>query len=215
MRARLDSAVLGQPMADSGLFDMGALNSLLAVITALAIVAAMRIVGILLIAAMMVLPVASAQLLARSFRSTLTWAVGVGVVSTILGLAVARIWDLAPSGAIVLVTSFQRQQFRPRLPVGERRPLRDFEDAARIADQRLLVEHSQPDSRLQRDAPGVRPLLARRQPEERRLAGTVGADQRHLPPRANEEGRAVQHLLRAVRLADAGEGEGAHGRRDA
>ena len=41
----------------------------LAVLTAVAVVAAMRIVGILLIAAMMVLPVASGQLLARSFRA--------------------------------------------------------------------------------------------------------------------------------------------------
>ena len=65
----------------------------------------MRIVGILLIAAMMVLPVASAQLLARSFRSTLAYAVGVGVASTIVGLAVARLWDIAPSGSIVLVTA--------------------------------------------------------------------------------------------------------------
>ena len=47
------------------------LNGLLAVITACAIVTAMRVVGILLVAALMVLPVASGQLLARSFRGTL------------------------------------------------------------------------------------------------------------------------------------------------
>jgi len=105
LRRPMFAVVTDEQWAKVAGLPVAALNSLLAVITALAIVAAMRIVGILLIAAMMVLPVASAQLLARSFRSTLTWAVGVGVVSTILGLAVARIWDLAPSGAIVLVTS--------------------------------------------------------------------------------------------------------------
>jgi zinc transport system permease protein len=88
------SAVAGLPVS--------ALNSMLAVITACAVVAAMRIVGILLIAALMVLPVASAQLLARSFRGTLGWAVGVGVGSVIGGLLASWYLDMAPSGAIVL-----------------------------------------------------------------------------------------------------------------
>jgi len=65
----------------------------------------MRIVGILLIAAMMVLPVASGQLLARSFRGTLWWSVAIGVASSILGLAASRIWGLAPGGTIVLITA--------------------------------------------------------------------------------------------------------------
>jgi zinc transport system permease protein len=78
------------------------MNSLLAVLTAVAVVAAMRIVGILLVAAMMVLPVASAQLLARSFRGTLAVAVAVGAGSVVAGLSAAWFWDIAPSGAIVL-----------------------------------------------------------------------------------------------------------------
>ena len=53
-----------------------ALNALLAVLTAVTVVAAMRIVGVLLIAALMVLPVATSRLLARSFRGTLFGAVG-------------------------------------------------------------------------------------------------------------------------------------------
>jgi zinc transport system permease protein len=84
---------------------VGSLNAVLAVLTACAVVAAMRIVGILLIAALMVLPVASAQLLARSFRGTLGWAVAVGVASVVGGLAASRFWNLAPSGAIVLVAA--------------------------------------------------------------------------------------------------------------
>jgi zinc transport system permease protein len=84
---------------------VGAVNSALAVLTAVAVVGAMQIVGILLVAALMVLPVASGQLLGRSFGSTLRWSVAVGTGSVILGLACARIWDLAPSGAIVLVAA--------------------------------------------------------------------------------------------------------------
>jgi zinc transport system permease protein len=83
----------------------GLMNTLLAVLTACAVVAAMRVVGILLVAALMVLPVASAQLLARSFRSTLVWSVGIGMGSVVAGLAASRIWNLAPSGVIVLAAA--------------------------------------------------------------------------------------------------------------
>jgi zinc transport system permease protein len=81
------------------------LNMVLAALTAGVIVAGMRVVGILLVAAMTVLPVASAQLLARSFRSTLRLAVVIGGSSSILGLAAGRMFHVAPGGAIVLVAA--------------------------------------------------------------------------------------------------------------
>ncbi len=84
---------------------VGFVNGVLAVLIAVSVVAGMRIVGILLVAAMMVLPVAGGQLLARSFRGTLRWSVAIGVVSVVAGLAAARIWGLAPSGIIVLVAA--------------------------------------------------------------------------------------------------------------
>ena len=84
---------------------VGFVNALLAVLIAVSVVAAMRIVGILLVAAMMVLPVASGQLLARSFRGTLWSSVVIGVAAVVLGLAASRIWGLAPSGTIVLLAS--------------------------------------------------------------------------------------------------------------
>lgn len=82
---------------------VGALNTLLSMLTAVIVVAAMRVVGLLLVAALMVLPVASAQLVARSFRGTLVWASGIGVVSVVAGLTAARVWGLAASGTIVLI----------------------------------------------------------------------------------------------------------------
>ena len=82
-----------------------AMNGLLAVLTAVAVVAAMQVVGILLIAALMVLPVATGQLLGRSFNATLRIAVGVGVGSVIVGLTSSRLWGLAPGGTIVLVAA--------------------------------------------------------------------------------------------------------------
>lgn len=81
-----------------------ALNALLAALTAATIVAAMRVVGVLLVAALMVLPVATSRLLARSFRSTLAGASMIGVASVVVGLTAARTWDIAPGGAIVLTT---------------------------------------------------------------------------------------------------------------
>jgi zinc transport system permease protein len=84
---------------------VGFLNAVLAVLIAVSVVAAMRVVGVLLIAAMMVLPVASGQLLARSFRGTVWWSVAVGVASVIVGLAVSRVFDLASGGTIVLVAA--------------------------------------------------------------------------------------------------------------
>jgi len=52
-----------------------------------------------------VLPVGSAQRLARSFASTLRWAVAVGVGSVVAGLVAARAGGLAPGGTIVLVAA--------------------------------------------------------------------------------------------------------------
>jgi zinc transport system permease protein len=50
----------------------------------------------------MVLPVASAQLLARSFRGTLRAAMVIGAGSAAVGLALGRALNVAPGGAIVL-----------------------------------------------------------------------------------------------------------------
>ncbi len=105
LRRALFAVVTDEEWSSVAGLPVSALNALLAVITACAIVAAMRIVGILLIAALMVLPVASAQLLARSFRATLAWGVAVGVASVVAGLVASWVWDLVPSGAIVLVAA--------------------------------------------------------------------------------------------------------------
>jgi zinc transport system permease protein len=105
LRRVLFAVVTDEEWSNVAGLPVGVLNSLLAVLVACAVVAAMKIVGILLVAAMMVLPVASGQLVARSFRGTLLWSTGIGVASAIGGLAASRVWDLAPSGTIVLISS--------------------------------------------------------------------------------------------------------------
>lgn len=105
LRRAMFSVVTDEEWSRVAGLPVGGLNALLAVLTAVAVVAAMRIVGILLVAAMMVLPVASAQMLARSFRGSLVISVGIGVAASVAGLAASRVWGLAPGGTIVLVTA--------------------------------------------------------------------------------------------------------------
>lgn len=88
----------------AGLPVMG-LNLALSALTAVTVVAAMRVVGVLLVAALMVLPVASAQRICRSFRSTLLTSSAVGALAGISGLIVARLADLAPGATIVLAAA--------------------------------------------------------------------------------------------------------------
>lgn len=105
MRRVLFAVVTDEEWSRVAGLPVGLANAVLAVLIAVAVVAAMRIVGILLISALMVLPVASAQLCARSFRGTLGWSVVVGVASVVVGLVVARTLNLAPGGSIVLVAA--------------------------------------------------------------------------------------------------------------
>ena len=50
----------------------------------------------------MVLPVATSRLIARSFRGTLVLASLTGGLCAVVGLWLARAWNLAPGGSIVL-----------------------------------------------------------------------------------------------------------------
>jgi zinc transport system permease protein len=101
----LFSVVVDEESARVGGVPVDAVNTILAALTALTVVAAMRVVGLLLVAALMVLPVATSQLVSRSFRATVLGAVAVGMGSVVLGLAAARAWGLAPGGSIVLVAT--------------------------------------------------------------------------------------------------------------
>jgi len=79
-----------------------ALNIVLGVVTAITVVVSMRVIGLLLISALMIVPVATAQLLARSFRSTIAISVAVGVVVSIAGVATSFYADTPSGGTIVL-----------------------------------------------------------------------------------------------------------------
>ncbi|MGQ0617391.1 MAG: metal ABC transporter permease [Acidimicrobiia bacterium] len=101
----LFAVVLDEESARVAGLPVDALNLLLAALAAITVVAAMRVVGVLLVAALMVLPVGTAQRLAGSFRATLVIASAVGAGAAASGLAAARAWALAPGGTIVLVAA--------------------------------------------------------------------------------------------------------------
>jgi len=81
-----------------------ALNVLLAVMTATTVVVAMRVVGLLLISALMVVPVATAQLLAHSFRATFFVSLAIGVSCAATGVVASYYLDTPSGGTIVLMT---------------------------------------------------------------------------------------------------------------
>jgi zinc transport system permease protein len=79
------------------------LNLLLAVLTAVTVVVAMRVVGLLLVSALMIVPVATAQLLQRSFLATMVTAVVIGVVVALAGVVVSFYANAPSGGTIVLM----------------------------------------------------------------------------------------------------------------
>lgn len=78
------------------------LSLVIAVLSALTVAVAMRVVGSLLVSALMVIPVAIAQLGARSFRSTMGIAMALGVIICTCGLSLTYFVDLSPGATIVV-----------------------------------------------------------------------------------------------------------------
>ncbi|KQY61803.1 MULTISPECIES: metal ABC transporter permease [unclassified Nocardioides] len=110
-------------------------NVLVAVLAAVTVTVAMRTVGLLLVSALMIVPVATAQQLTRSFRATLLAAMCLGVGASFGGLMVSAVaFDVAPGPTIVLlalacfvltwpVGMWLRRRRRQRQPFDELAPL--------------------------------------------------------------------------------------------
>ena len=80
-----------------------ALNIVLAALVAATVVLSMRVVGLLLISALMIVPSAVAQQLARSFRQTLYLACGIGLVTSVAGTTASYYTGTPSGGTIVLL----------------------------------------------------------------------------------------------------------------
>ncbi|MEE6295128.1 metal ABC transporter permease [Georgenia wangjunii] len=79
------------------------LNVTVAVMAALTVSVSMRVVGVLLVSAVMIVPVATSQLVARSFRATMGIAMGIGVTVCVVGLSVTYFYPLSPGATIVIL----------------------------------------------------------------------------------------------------------------
>ncbi|MBV2357532.1 metal ABC transporter permease [Streptomyces sp. J2-1] len=81
-----------------------ALNLLTAVTAAVTVTVAMRVVGLILVSALMVVPVAAAQQLTRSFATTYAVAVALGITASVGGTVTSFYQDIPPGATIVLLT---------------------------------------------------------------------------------------------------------------
>ena len=82
---------------------VGALNTLLILLTALVVSLAMQVVGALLVGALMVIPFITAIQFKRGFRGTIFLAIAISLASVFIGLFLAYYLNLSTGGAIVLV----------------------------------------------------------------------------------------------------------------
>ncbi|WP_017601032.1 metal ABC transporter permease [Nocardiopsis lucentensis] len=78
----------------------------LLVIVAVAVAGAIRLTGALLVDALTILPALAARRLGSSLTSIAVWAVVCGLVSTIVGFALALLLDLPPGPVLVLTAGF-------------------------------------------------------------------------------------------------------------
>jgi zinc transport system permease protein len=83
--------------------DVTPANRLLVVLTALVVVGAMQMLGVILFAAMLVVPVAAAAQVARSFRESILVAVVAGQLSVLVGTTLSYTYGVAAGGTIVLL----------------------------------------------------------------------------------------------------------------
>jgi len=103
LRRALFAVTHDQEFASASGLPVNVLNMLVAVLAAVTITVAMRVVGVLLVSALMIVPVAIAQLLTHSFNRTMFFAMGIGAVLTVTGIAITLYVNLQPGALIVVI----------------------------------------------------------------------------------------------------------------
>lgn len=103
LRTALFAVSHDEDFARSAGLPVRALNLAVAVVAALTVTVAMQVVGLLLVSALMIVPVAVAQLVTGSFRRTMRVAMVIGVVVCLGGLSVTYWQDVSPGATIVML----------------------------------------------------------------------------------------------------------------
>lgn len=106
-------------------------NWMFTTLAAVTVALSAKVVGALLVVSLMVLPVATALILCRSYRSAMAVSVGLGLVYMLVGLTISYTVDVRPGGTIVMsavagiVLAFIGRKIWPagggRLPLLQRR----------------------------------------------------------------------------------------------
>ena len=79
---------------------VGGINLVLMLLT---VSVASRIVGALMISSLLVIPVAAAMMIAKSYKQTIWWSIAFAEFFTVAGLFISYYLDLRPGGTIVLL----------------------------------------------------------------------------------------------------------------
>lgn len=103
LRTALFAVCHDEEFARAAGLPVRALNVTIAVVAALTVTVAMRVVGVLLVSALMIVPVAVAQMVTSSFRRTMAVAMTVGVVVCVAGLSITYVHDASPGATIVVL----------------------------------------------------------------------------------------------------------------
>jgi zinc transport system permease protein len=96
------SVTFDEELAQIGGLPVRFVNTTFILLTAMTVAVAMQVVGVLLVSSLMVVPVAAALQVARSFKGALIWAITFGLISVVVGLWLSFALDLMPGGTIVL-----------------------------------------------------------------------------------------------------------------
>ncbi len=105
LNKELQAFVFSEELARAAGIPVEFLRYLLLVLLSLTIVISVKIIGIVLISAFLVIPGATAHLLARSFKSMMLISLIFGMTTSLVGLLISNIIGL-PSGAMVVITQF-------------------------------------------------------------------------------------------------------------
>ena len=81
------------------------LNYLLSVLTGITVIASIRIVGILLVSSLLVIPAVTAMQLSKGFNETIYLSILFSVIAVTVGLNLALITNISPSGVIALTST--------------------------------------------------------------------------------------------------------------
>lgn len=78
------------------------INTVFTILSAITVALAAKIIGALLVTSLIVLPVATALIVSRSYKQTYIISISLGIIYMMLGIIISYYYDIKPGGAIVL-----------------------------------------------------------------------------------------------------------------